>query len=478
MAGFVHGVLVGANWAVLAYFGLVSVFYLVLAAGAAWDLRWHTLEISGEARHRVLSSEIAPLVSVLVPAHNEASTVEASVRALLTLAYPNLEVVVVDDGSTDETMQVLSSAFDLTPIHPIYRRQIATAAVRGIHRSLRFPGLLVASKDNGGKADTLNVALSLAHGELVCAIDADTIIEVDALQRLVRPFLRSASIVAAGATIRVANGCTVRNGRVVANAVPHQPLPGLQAVEYLRAFLFGRVGWNRLGGNLVISGAFGLFRRESLLAIGGYRRTVGEDMELIVRLRRHGYQTDSAHRVEFVPDPVAWTEAPERLGVLGRQRNRWHRGLTDVLWRHRDLLFNPRYGTLGLVAMPAFTLIEWLAPVLEATGLVALAAGLLLGAVNVTFALLFFLFAYGFGLALSCVALMLEELSFRGYGGVRDRLLMLAWAVLENFGYRQLTVWWRLRGIVGFLRGRTDWGAMERRGFTEGQQATPSVSAG
>jgi cellulose synthase/poly-beta-1,6-N-acetylglucosamine synthase-like glycosyltransferase len=253
---------------------------------------------------------------------------------------------------------------------------------------------------------------------------------------------------------------------VIRARVPARALPGIQAVEYLRAFLFGRLGWNRLGGNLIISGAFGLFRREAVVAAGGYLHdSVGEDIELVVRLRRHGYEQGGPRRVAFIPDPVAWTEVPERWRSLARQRERWHRGLSDALWRHRGMLFNPRYGVVGLVVYPYFLFVELLAPAIEIMGLVGLAVGLVIGALDVQFAILFFLVAYALGIVLSMFTLLLEEFSFRRYTGVVDRLRLLAWAFAENFGYRQLTAVWRVRGIVRFLRGRTEWGAMERKGF-------------
>ena len=461
---------------VLVYFLLVNGFYLVLMVSAAWQLRFHAFEVSGDGRNRLLSSQIAPRISMLVPAHNEEATIVESLRSLLTLAYPELEIVVVDDGSTDGTVAAMSEAFDLVPIHPIYARRIVTAPISDIYRARNNPNLIVACKANGGKADALNAALNVATGSLVCSLDADTLVDEDALQRLVRPFLRSEEVVAAGATIRVANACVIRRGRVVEVRTPRTPLAGMQAVEYLRAFLFGRVGWNRLGGNIVISGAFGLFRRENLRSVGGYEHGVGEDMEVIVRLRRRGYEDGTARQVEFVPDPVAWTEVPESLRVLGRQRDRWHRGLTDTLWRHRDVGLRPKYGALGMVLYPAFVTIEWFAPIVEATGLVVLVFGLLLGAVDTQFAILFVGVAYGLGLLLSIVAILLEEMSFRRYGGPRDRAWLLLWAAVENLGYRQLTVWWRLRGIFGFLRGDTSWGAMERRGFAA-EASPPERSA-
>jgi cellulose synthase/poly-beta-1,6-N-acetylglucosamine synthase-like glycosyltransferase len=385
---------------------------------------------------------------------------------LLSLQYANLEVVVVNDGSKDETINVLVRDYELVPVHPIYQKSVQTQPVVALYRSKLFPNLVVVDKKNGGKADALNVALNISSGDLVCAIDADTLIEPDALQRMVRPFLISENVVAAGGTIRVVNECEIKDGRVVKMRVPSRFLAGVQVVEYLRAFLFGRLGWNRLGQNLIISGAFGLFRRDSLLRIGGYQHdTVGEDMELIVRLRRIGYEQKLPNHIEFIPDPVAWTEVPEDWSVLNRQRERWHRGLSDVLFRHKRILFNPRYGAMGLITYPYFVFVELLAPVIEFLGLLTLGVSLYLHAVNLRFALLFFLVAYGYGQLLSLMTVVLDQFGFQGYATKRDRALLVWWALVEQLGYRQFTVLVRLRGLWRFLRGRRDWGAMTRKGF-------------
>jgi len=471
-------VLVRLEWTIFIYFLLVNSFYALLLLSAAWEMLKHTREVRGASRWRILGCRTAPSISILAPAHNEAATIKDSIHSILSLSYPSLEVVVVNDGSKDETLTVLTEHFTLVPIHPIYRRQIVTKPIRGLYRSRSHPNLLVVDKENGGKADALNVGLQMATGDLVCAIDADTLIEPDSLLRMVRPFLLSEDVLAAGGTIRVVNGSQVRGGRVVIPHPPRQPLAGFQVVEYIRAFLFGRLGWNRLGGNLIISGAFGLFRREAVIAIGGYAHdTVGEDMELVCRLRRQGYEGKGPQRVDFIPDPVAWTEVPGSWRVLGRQRDRWHRGLADTLWRHRRLVFNPRYGAMGLVVYPYFFFVELLAPVVEALGLCGLLAGLLTGAINLPFALLFFLVVYGYGVALSTFSLVLDEINFHRYGGLVDRLLLVLWTVLEPFGYRQLTVFWRLRGLVKFWRGRKDWGAMERRGFHSPEKSSTTLAS-
>ncbi len=467
MADLARAVLVTFNWVVLGYFLVVNGVYLFLLMSAGLEMRTHLLLERSERRWRLLQSDIAPTISVLAPAHDEAATIVGSVRAMLGLSYPNLEVVVVNDGSTDETIRVLVDNFALVAIHPVFRRQVETKPVIALYRSRTRPNLVVVDKQNGGKADALNAALNVATGQLVCAVDADTIIEPEAMLRMVRPFVTRDDVVAAGGTIRIVNGSEVRNGRVTSLRVPRRALAGFQVVEYLRAFLFGRLGWNRLGGNLIISGAFGLFDRQATAEAGGYAHdTVGEDMELVVRLRRRSYELGDPKAIAFIPDPVAWTEAPESLRVLGRQRDRWHRGLCDVLRRHRRVFLNPRYRATGLVVYPYFVVVELLAPVVEALGLVGLAIGLLVGAVDWSFAVLFFLVAYGLGIVLATFTLALEELSFHRYERLGDRALLVLWAVFESLGYRQLTVVWRLRGIWKFLRKRTDWGVMQRKGFT------------
>jgi len=472
MGDFARTVLVTFDWVILGYFIIVNTIYLLLLLSAATEMRTHLLLERSERRWRVLQSDIAPTISVLAPAHNEAATVAGSVQAMLGLSYPNLELVVVNDGSADETMQILIDTFALVAVRPVFLQAVETKLVRGLYRSRSHPSLVVLDKENGGKADALNAGLNVATGQLVCAVDADTVIEPDALQRMVRPFLTSDDVVAAGGTVRIINGSEVRNGRVTTLRMPRRALAGFQVVEYLRAFLFGRLGWNRLGGNLIISGAFGLFDRRAAADAGGYAHdTVGEDMELVVRLRRRSYEAGDPKRISFIPDPVAWTEVPESLRVLGRQRDRWHRGLADVLRRHKKVFFNPRYRAMGLFVYPYFVIVELLAPVVEVLGILGLIVGVMLGAVDPSFAALFFLVAYGLGIVLASFTLMLEELSFHRYERLGDRALLMLWAVLESLGYRQLTVLWRIRGIWKFLRKRTDWGVMQRRGF-----ATPPSS--
>jgi len=462
----VSGLVRDANFAILVYFLALNSFYallLVLSIPEIWE---QTRLAEDEDFQRLMQSDALPPITILVPAYNEQKTIEASVTAILALHYRNYEVVVVNDGSKDGTLEALRHAFDLYEIPRTYPETISTKPLRALYRSRARTKLVVIDKENGGKADSLNAAINASRFPLVIAVDADTLIEPDALLRLTRPFLLGRRVAAVGGTVRVANGCVVKHGQVMDARVPRRLLPGIQVVEYLRAFLFGRLGWNRLGGNLIISGAFGLFRKDHLLAVGGYDATsIVEDLDLVVRLHRYLRGHKIRYEIPFIPDPVAWTEVPESLRVLARQRGRWQRGLVAAMWQYRGMLFNPRYGRVGLIAVPFYALGEMLAPLVEVFGYVIIVAGLIAGVVNVSFALLFILVAWGYGMLLSLWAVVLEEVSFHRYRRLGDLVRLVLFATLENFGYHQCGVWWRL-GAFFTPRGRKHvWGEMTRRGF-------------
>ena len=458
---------------ILVYFLVLNSFYallLILSIPEIWE---QTRLAEDEDFQRLMQSDALPPITILVPAYNESATIQASVTAILTLEYRNYEVVVVNDGSKDDTMDQLRHAFDLYEVPRIYPETITTKPLRALYRSRARSRLLVLDKENGGKADSLNAAINASRFPLVIAVDADTLIEPDALLRLTRPFLLGREIAAVGGTVRVANNCTVKDGRVTDPRVPGTLIPGIQVVEYLRAFLFGRLGWNRLGGNLIISGAFGLFRKEYVMAVGGYHtNSIVEDLDLVVRMHRHLRRNKVKYEMPFIPDPVAWTEVPESLKILSRQRERWHRGLIAAMWQYKTMLFNPRYGRVGFLAMPFYFFGEMLAPVVELLGYVITVAGLAFGLVDVSFALLFVLVAWGYGMLLSIWAVVLEEVSFRRYRRFGDLFRLLLFASLENFGYRQLTVWWRLKAFANVWKSTHVWGDMTRKGFGK-----PSVAA-
>lgn len=447
----------------VAWFCLVNGAYLVLNLVAFVHIPRRLDAIAFDTARRNFWSA-APPVSILMPAHDEAGTIVGAVRSMLQLEYAEVEVIVVNDGSRDDTLAVLAQAFALAPDDTPVRRGPATAAVRGVWRSATFPALRVIDKDNGGKADALNAGLRHARHLLVCAVDADSVLARDGLARLVSPFLDDPLTIAAGGSVRPANGITVHDGHVERVGLPRTWLGRVQVVEYLRAFLFGRVGWAPLNAVLIVSGAFGLFRRDALLAVGGWRTgTVGEDMELVMRLHRTHRATGRPYRIAFVPDPVLWTEAPERWSVLRRQRSRWQRGLGECLAAHRALLADRRAGAAGWLAYPFFLVCEWLSPLVEVIAYLLLALGWTVGAIDGVAFAAFLLLALGTGVLLSTSALLLEELHFRTHAQRGDFVRLLAAVVIENLGYRQLTAWWRCRAMLSAALGRrAHWGRMTR----------------
>jgi cellulose synthase/poly-beta-1,6-N-acetylglucosamine synthase-like glycosyltransferase len=451
----------------LTYVVVLNALYIVFTTIAWRGMTRHRRERQFSASAETFSSPLTPPVSVILPAYNEEAGIVESVRSLLALRYPQFEVVVISDGSTDGTIAGLKDAFDLVPVRKALRGAIPTAPVRTAYVSRRHPELSVVDKDNGGKADALNCGVNAARYPYVCAIDADAILEEDALIHVTKPILDDPELVAAtGGIVRIANGCVVEHGRVTAVRLPSSGLAAFQVVEYLRAFLVGRVGWSRIGSLLIISGAFGVFRRSLVDAVGGWATdTVGEDLELVVRLHRYLRERDEDYRIEFVPDPVCWTEVPEDLRQLSRQRRRWQRGLAETLWRHRAVWGKPRYGLFGLLGGPYFVAFELFGPVLQVAGYPVVAIAFASGAVSTPFLGAFLLVTLLLGVLLSLAALALEEVGFGRYARGGDAARLVGYAVLENLGYRQVNDLWRLQAFVDLAGGRREWGEMQRRGF-------------
>jgi len=436
----------------LLYFFAINSYYLVLTVAGFWRTLSTVKELQRPDQRRHLRSPLTPPVSVLAPAFNEEASVVDNVRSLLMLDYPLFEVILVNDGSKDGTLDKLIAAFELKLSARSFECTVPCKPIRGVYESSSYPNLVVVDKVNGGKADALNSGLNLSLYPLFCAIDADSILESDALIRLVRPFLEAPGVtIAAGGVVRVANGCDIRAGRVRKVQLVGRVLPLIQIVEYLRAFLFGRMGWSRGNSLLVISGAFGLFDKRT-------------DMELVVRMHRHLHDRQQPYRIGFVADPICWTEVPENLRVLRRQRTRWQRGLIDTIWRHRGMMGRPRYGMVGLVALPGFAVFEMLSPVIELSGYVLLPLLLLLGYLDLSYAAAFLVLSILYAMLVSILAVLLEDITFRRYPRGRDLAVLVGAAVLEHLGYRQLTVWWRVRAFWEYWRGDLSWGAMERRG--------------
>ena len=468
MTAFLIDTLTAFDLAILIYFLAVNTIYLAFTLIAFFRLRSHRRRWTTRALGGVMRSPATPGISVVAPAYNEESTVAESVRSLLLLNYPLFEVVLVNDGSRDRTLDVAVRTFDLVRAPATYEQPIPTQPVRGVYRSISGTDLVMIDKENGGKADAMNAGINAARYPLVCVIDADSLLEEHALSRAVLPFIEDPETVAAGGIVRIVNGSRVERGRVVDVRLPGNPLAAVQVVEYLRAFLAGRVAQSAMKMLLIVSGAFGVFRRDAVIRAGGFRTdTIGEDMELVVRLHRIYRERGAHYRIVFLPDPVCWTEAPDTVAMLKGQRNRWQRGTLQTLGFHRRMLFNPRYGSVGLVGLPYYLLFEGLGPILELAGYVLTMVGVVLGLIDIVFAQLLFLAAVVYGTLISLLAVVLEELAFRRYPRMLDLIKLAAYGIVENFGYRQLTTWWRFMGTVDYFRGRRDWGVMTRKGFSQ-----------
>jgi len=455
------------NYVVLAYFILLNSVYLTTSLFAFRALRRYALRMKALDLDELITSAGAPPITLLTPAYNEEATCVEVVRSLLTLEYPEYQILLVNDGSTDRTLERLIGAFNLVSAARLPTAAIPSEHIRKVYRSRRHPNLWVIDKDNGGKADALNAGINFCQTPLFCAMDADSLLERRALIRIVRPFLEDDRTVAAGGILRIVNGCVVDQGQVREVRLPRNRWAQFQVLEYLRAFLSGRMGWDAMHATLVISGAFGIFKRATVVEAGGYATdTVGEDMELVVRLHRHCSDQGIPYSIHFVPDPVAWTECPETLRVLSRQRDRWQRGLCQTLTRHRVMLLKSRYGRAGMLAFPYFFFLEMVGPIIESLGYLSFLIAVASGRADYPYVIAFLMVAVVLGVALSVAAVALEELSFRRYPRVRDLVRLFFLAILENFGYRQLCAWWRVRGTFSALRGVEGWGQMKRKGFT------------
>jgi cellulose synthase/poly-beta-1,6-N-acetylglucosamine synthase-like glycosyltransferase len=455
------------SWAAFVYFVVYNVCMVTFTV-----VGWHRLAGRRRARaytalDETYASPFTPPVSIILPAFNEELGIVPSVHSLLDLRYPRHEVIVVNDGSTDGTLERLRGAFELVPVRQALRTRIATATVRAAFVSRTHPNLWVLDKENGGKSDALNAGINAAAHAHVCAIDADAVLEHDSLLTIILPFVDDPELVAAaGGIVRVANGSVIEEGRLVDFQLPRSHIARFQILEYFRAFLIGRLAFDSVNGVLIVSGAFGLFKRELVEAVGGYARdTVGEDAELVVRLHWYLRQRGEEYRIRFVPDPVCWTEAPSDLATLARQRRRWQRGLGETLWRHRRQIFNPRAGAFGLLTLPFFLGFEFLGAILEVLGIPIVLLAWLTGALSASFFLVFLAVSVLVAVIVSIASLLLEEYAVRRYERGTDMARLVLYALAENFGYSQMIAYFRCCGILDLVRGRHEWGEMRRRGL-------------
>jgi cellulose synthase/poly-beta-1,6-N-acetylglucosamine synthase-like glycosyltransferase len=463
-----------ANYALFFYYLVCNLAYLIALVVALKTSAAHQRRLESYRLHWITDSPLAPPITLLAPAHNEEKSIRVAVRNLLQLDYPELEVIVINDGSKDRTLEEMQDEFKLRPVRAVYVKEVKSAEIRGLYRSAVDPRLLVVDKEAGGsKADAVNAGLNAATSPYVCIVDSDSVLERDALLRIMIPVLADPQhVVGVGGIVRVLNGSEIKGGQLVRVRLPRKSIEVIQVIEYLRAFLIGREAWAQGNMMMIISGAFGLFRTDLVRAVGGYRsKAIGEDFDLVARLHRHLLERGVEYRIQFVPDPVCWTEVPSDLRSLGRQRARWQKGLLDTLLPNRDMLFRPRYGRIGWFALPYLWVFELLAPVIELGGIGTILLAAMLGVLSREFFIQFMIFGYAFATVISMGAVLQEELTYKRYNDWQDVARLVSYCFLEHFPYRQLHMVWRLQGLWEFMRGDMSWKPLERKGL---QSTTPS----
>lgn len=447
---------------IFSYFLSISIFYIILILISSDKLIEFVKVIKNEVN--IIGSYTKP-ISLIVPAYNEEETIIDNILSLLELNYPEFEIIVVNDGSKDDTLHKLVDYFSLRKIDVEINTQVQSAEIKGVYGSFAIPNLVIVDKVNGGKADALNAGINLSRYPLFCGIDADCILEKSALIRIVKPFLKNEDTIAVGGIVRIANGCTINNGKLIEAKLPKEKFVIFQIIEYFRAFLTSRIGWEKINALLIISGAFGVFKKSSVIKVGGYSKTIGEDMELTLRLHEYHRKNKIPYKIDFTSDAVCWTQAPNTIKGLKSQRIRWHRGLTDSLVLHKKMLLNPRYGTVGMLSMPYFVFVEMLGPIIEMIGYIMLILLIITSSVS-KFFIFVFLLAFLYGILFSLSAILFEAMSYKRYSGISEVTRLIIYSFFEQFLYRQLTVYWRVISFINYKKGSKQWGTIKRNAFS------------
>ncbi|HPH99160.1 MAG TPA: glycosyltransferase [Chitinophagaceae bacterium] len=460
------------TYGIFVYSVALLLLYIFVGVYSIGETRKYIHKNSFTDYRTLASSTYIPSMSIIAPAYNEEASVIENVRSLLSAYYSNVEVIIVNDGSKDNSLQKLIEAYELEIIPFFVCNQLPTKPVRGVYKSKNavYKKLIVVDKENGGKADALNVGINISSNDYVVCIDVDCVLAQDALLRLAKPFLEQPKVrvIATGGVVRVANSCIVQNGRLLKVHLPQKYLPRIQSLEYIRAFLLGRMAWSRLNGLLLISGAFGAFDKEIVIKCGGYNHhTVGEDMELVVRMRRYMEENKQPYKVSYIPDPLCWTEVPSNYNTLGRQRNRWMRGTIEVMKLHRKIFFNPRYGYLGMLSYPYWFFFEMLAPVIEFFGTIVFVISACLGVISWQSFIVLLLFIISFGYVYSIFGILMEVTTYNQYKRKRDIGKLMLAVLLEPFLFHPFIVWHSVKGYIDLIRKNKSWGEMTREGFDQ-----------
>jgi len=451
---------------ILIYFLIVNGIYVLLFFGAAISIIRRQKRIEAEHIEILLQSEDVAEISIIIPAYNEEETIAFCVQTLLNLSYQNKNIIIVNDGSTDRTLDILKDAYHLRRIHMPHVERIVTEPVRNYYQSMDYPNLYVVDKFNGNRADAVNAGINVCQTHYALATDSDTLVDNQELSRLMRYMISRTSLSACGGSIRVANGCDIELRGVTNIKFPSNYLASIQVVEYLRSFVVGRMGWDPIGGPILISGACSFYQTSVVTELGGFdKKMLGEDLEFTLRYKRTRMEQHDDPTTGFVPEPIMWTEVPTTIKTLGNQRTRWYVGLAQALWKHRFLFFNPRYGLLGLFSFPFYFFAEFLGPIVEFLGYFLIIFDFVFRITTPFFIIYFIILTIVFGAILSLFCITLEQISFRKYTSTKDIAKYVLYSLLENIGYRQMHVWWRIKGFWKLITSDVKWGEIGRKGF-------------
>lgn len=459
------------EYGIFFYSSVVLMSYLFLAIISAYEVLRYRKERDITDYQNLLATPLMPSIAIIAPAYNESPTIIDNIRSLLSLHYTNLTVIVVNDGSKDDTFDKAVATYDLELVDFYYDEKIAAQPVRGIYKSRNsgFSKLIFVDKKNGGKADAINVGINVSNADYFACIDVDCIIEPDAFLKMAKLIMQAENerIIAVGGIVWLTNDSYIRKGRLLEVRTPETFVPRIQVIEYFRVFLLGRTAWAKVNGMLLISGAFGLFDREIAVAAGGYyHKTVGEDMELVMRMHRYMRERQLPYKIGYLPEPLCWTEAPSDFNILGRQRHRWTRGTIECLLLHKKMFFNPKYGILGMVSYPYWLFAEWLSPFVEAGGLLFFIIMVVLGRANWAYFWALLFFVYAFVVFLSLFAILVQEISYHRYRKHRDLTQLILTAIVEPIVYHPRVIYWALKGNWDFFHKKNmGWGEMKRKGF-------------
>lgn len=468
---FLNGVrafIVVFNYFCMSFTILLSIIYIIQMVVSLIRVRKnYEKNFSDDFMRYEDSNNLLP-ISLIIPAYNEQENIVQNIRSLMKINYPSYEILVVNDGSTDKTRELVIDAFEMKPIETSIRYQIPTKQIRGVYFSQKYPNLLFVDKENGGKSDALNAGINISSYPLFTCLDADSRIEKDALLRLSIEFIKDSRTVVAGGIVRIANGSKIVDGELKGFTMPKKLVERFQIVEYYRSFLFGRVFWSATNSLLVVSGAFGLFRKQTVIDVGGYKQnTIGEDMEIVVRIHRYLRKKKIKYKVIFNELSICWTQGPMSMNDIRSQRRRWQIGLMDTLISHRAMTFNPYYGMVGMFSVPYNWIFELFGALIETIGYFLIPFSLIMGELNMFFFVMYFLLAVMLGVILSEGSLVLEQYTHRAAMSAKQSIAISIYAVLENFGYRQIISLFRLEGILKYRKLRKTWGKIKRKEFEQ-----------